>query len=317
MAAVHAVLTLLRPNDHVVVSNDLYGGTYRVLEQLLKPMGISATYVDTGDLAAVERAATPSTKMLFVETPTNPMMQVSDIAACANLAKSKGWLCVVDNTFMTPYYQRPLELGADIVVHSATKYLGGHNDVLAGLVVVNTDELANQMYFIQNSIGAVLGPQDAWLLIRGMKTLALRMERHTMNASAIASWLEARDDVAKVFYPGLDGHPGKAVCARQASGFGGMVSFEVIHADMVPFVLENLQLITFAESLGGVESLMTYPARQTHADIPEEIRNQIGVNDRLIRLSVGIEHIGDLIDDLNTALDAAAEQALVGSRKSR
>lgn len=315
MAAVHAVLSLLAPNDHVIVSNDLYGGTYRILEQLLKPLGITATYVHTGDLGAIEAATTPSTKMLFVETPTNPMMQVSDIAACAKLSKKNGWLCVVDNTFMTPYYQRPIELGADMVIHSATKYLGGHNDVLAGLVVVNTDELAERVYFIQNSIGAVLGPQDAWLLIRGLKTLAIRMERHSMNAGAIAAWLEAREDVGKVFYPGLDGHPGKAVCAKQATGFGGMVSFEVVHADMVPHVLRRLRLITFAESLGGVESLMTYPARQTHADIPESIRNEIGVNDRLLRFSVGIEHIGDMIDDLNDALDYAAEQALAGSRR--
>ncbi|WP_206922297.1 trans-sulfuration enzyme family protein [Alicyclobacillus suci] len=314
MAAVHAVLMLFQPGDHIIVSNDLYGGTYRVLEQILRPLGITATYVHTGHLEEIEAAATDATKGLFIETPTNPTMQISDIEACSKLARSRGWLTMVDNTFMTPFFQRPIDLGADIVMHSATKYLGGHNDVLAGLVVTATPELGERIYFVQNSIGAVLGPQDAWLLVRGLKTLALRMERHMQNAYAIAGWLDARDDVPKVYYPGLDTHPGRDVCARQASGFGGMVSFDVIDARMVPFILEHLKLITFAESLGGVESLMTYPARQTHFDIPEDIRNAIGVTDKLLRLSVGIEHIGDLIDDLAEALDYARDRVLSGAR---
>jgi cystathionine gamma-synthase len=314
MAAVHAVLSLCKPGDHLIVSNDLYGGTYRVIEQILKPFGISASYVHTGKLDDITAAATPSTVAIFIETPTNPMMQITDIEACSALARERGWLTIVDNTFLTPYLQRPLEQGADIVVHSATKYLGGHNDVLAGLVVVSTDELAERLYFIQNSIGAVLGPHDAWLLLRGIKTLALRMERHTQNAYAIAGWLDARDDIPRVYYPGLETHPGRAISARQASGYGGMVSFDVLDARMVPYILEHLNVITFAESLGGVESLMTYPARQTHFDIPEEVRNAIGVTDTLLRLSVGIEHIGDLIDDLAEALDYANERVLTTAR---
>ncbi|MDI9258609.1 trans-sulfuration enzyme family protein [Alicyclobacillus sendaiensis] len=310
MAAVHAVFSLFSPGDHVIVSSDLYGGTYRVLEHIFRPLGIEATYVHTGHLDEVEAALRETTRALFIETPTNPTMQITDIAAVSLFARRRGLLTIVDNTFMTPYFQRPIELGADIVVHSATKFLGGHNDVLAGLVVAKSDEIAERLYFVQNSIGAVLGPQDAWLLMRGMKTLAIRMERSAMNASAIAAWLDARDDVVKVYYPGLDTHPGKAVCAKQASGFGSMVSFEVLDARMVPFVLEHLHLVTFAESLGGVETLITYPTRQTHADIPEDIREKVGVTDRLLRLSVGIEHIGDLIDDLSQALDYAAEQVL-------
>lgn len=312
MAAVHAVLSLFAPGDHLIVSNDLYGGTYRVLEQLLRPIGITATYVHTGRIEEIQRAATPQTKAIFIETPTNPTMQITDIAECVLFANTQNWLTIVDNTFMTPYLQRPLDLGADIVIHSATKYLGGHNDVLAGLVVARTQDVADRLYFIQNSIGAVLGPHDAWLLMRGMKTLALRMERHMQNAMAIAGWLDARDDVTRVYYPGLDGHEGRALNAKQATGFGGMVSFDVLDARMVPFLLEHLKLVTFAESLGGVESLMTYPARQTHFDIPEDVRNAIGVTDRLLRLSVGIEHVGDLIDDLDAALKYASEQAFAG-----
>ncbi|WAH35933.1 trans-sulfuration enzyme family protein [Alicyclobacillus dauci] len=310
MAAVHAVLSLFQPGDHIIVSNDLYGGTYRVLEQILRPLGITASYVHTGKMDDIEAVALPSTKAIFIETPTNPMMQITDIAACSILAQARGWLTIVDNTFMTPYLQRPLDLGADIVLHSATKYLGGHNDVMAGLVVAKTAELGERLYFVQNSIGAVLGPHDAWLLMRGMKTLALRMERHMKNAFAIAGWLDARDDIPHVYYPGLETHPGRDICSRQASGFGGMVSFDVLDARMVPYILEHLELITFAESLGGVESLMTYPARQTHFDIPEDVRNAIGVTDTLLRFSVGIEHIGDLIDDLAQALEYAGDRVL-------
>lgn len=316
MAAVHAALSLFQPGDHLIVSNDLYGGTYRVIEQLLRPLGITASYVHTGRLEEIEAAATDATKALLIETPTNPTMQISDIAGCSKLAQSRGWITMVDNTFMTPYLQRPLDLGADIVIHSATKYLGGHNDVLAGLLVAKTEALAERLFFIQNSIGAVLGPHDVWLLMRGMKTLALRMERHMQNAYAIAGWLDARDDIPRVYYPGLETHPGREVCAHQASGFSGMVSFDVLDARMVPYILEHLKLVTFAESLGGVESLMTYPARQTHFDIPEDVRNAIGVTDKLLRLSVGIEHVGDIIDDLAAAFDYAGEQVIAVAQRS-
>jgi cystathionine gamma-synthase len=314
MAAVHAVLSLFKPGDHLIVSNDLYGGTYRLIEQILQPLGITASYVHTGRMADIEAALTPATRAIFIETPTNPTMQISDIAACARLAASRDMLTIVDNTFMTPFLQRPLDLGADIVIHSATKYLGGHNDVLSGLVVAKDAELGERLYFLQNSIGAVLGAHDSWLLMRGMKTLALRMERHIQNAYAIACWLDARDDITEVYYPGLDTHPGRDICQKQSAGFGGMVSFDVIDARMVPHILAHLRLITFAESLGGVESLMTYPARQTHFDIPEDVRNAIGVTDRLLRLSVGIEHIGDLIDDLGAAIDYAKDKVLEHAR---
>lgn len=315
MAAIHCVLAMFESGDHLIFSNDLYGGTYRIVEQLLVKSGLSATYVDTGDISMIESAAKENTKAIFIETPTNPMMKITDIERCAVLAKSRDWLTIVDNTFMTPYLQRPLDYGADIVVHSATKYLGGHNDVLAGAVVTKTDEIGERLAFIQNTIGAVLSPHDAWLLMRGMKTLAIRMERHMQNAYAIAGWLDARDDIPHVYYPGLEDHPGRAVSQRQTTGFGGMVSFNVLDKRIVPHFLDHLKLITFAESLGGVESLITYPARQTHTDIPINIRNAIGVTDTLLRLSVGIEHIGDIIDDLADALDYAGDKVLSDSRR--
>ncbi|MDQ0190104.1 PLP-dependent transferase [Alicyclobacillus cycloheptanicus] len=301
MAAISTVFGLLRPGDHLVASNDLYGGTYRLLQQVLGRIGIEAAYVDTGDLAAVERAIQPNTKALFIETPSNPTMKITDIAACAALARTHGVWTVVDNTFMTPYFQQPLALGADIVVHSATKYLGGHNDVMAGLIVVRDDTLAEQIGFLQNSIGAVLGPQDAWLLLRGMKTLALRMARHEQNSLAIADWLRAHPSVEKVYYPGLADHPRRDIHVRQARGFGGMIAFEVKDSTQIAHILASVKLISFAESLGGVETLLTYPARQTHADIPQDIREQCGVTERLLRLSVGIEDAGDLLRDLDQA----------------
>jgi cystathionine gamma-synthase len=304
MAAVHAVCCLFRPGDRVVASDDLYGGTYRLLEQILKPLGIETTYVDTSDLDALARVL-PGARAVFVETPTNPTMKITDITACAELAHRHGALVVVDNTFMTPYFQRPLELGADIVLHSATKYLGGHNDVLAGLAVVRSEELAERVGFYQNSIGAVPGPDDCWLLLRGLKTLALRMERHETNTRRIAEWLTSHPAVIRVNYPGLPDHPGRAVHERQASGYGGMLSFEVRDERMVEPILAAVRVITFAESLGGVESLITYPARQTHFDIPKEVREAAGVTDRLLRLSVGVEHVEDLIEDLGQALEVA------------
>jgi cystathionine gamma-synthase len=308
MAAVHAVSGLFRPGDRIVASDDLYGGTYRLFEQILRPLGVECTYVDTSNLDAVA-AVLPGSRALFVETPTNPTMKITDIAGCAELARRHGVLLVVDNTFMTPYFQRPLELGADIVLHSATKYLGGHNDVLAGLVVVRTEELAERIAFYQNSIGAVLSPDDCWLLLRGMKTLALRMERHEQNARRIAAWLAEHPSVNRIYYPGLPDHPGRPVHERQASGYGGMISFEVRDEAMIEPILANVRVITFAESLGGVESLITYPARQTHFDIPKEVREAAGVTDRLLRLSVGVEHVDDLIEDLAQAFEIAEREA--------
>ncbi len=305
MAAIHTLMGLFSQGDHFVVSLDLYGGTYRLFEQVLSRYGLSFSYVDLRDLEQVEKAILPETKALIIETPTNPLMQVTDIAGAAQLAKRHGLLTIVDNTFLSPYFQRPLELGADLVFHSATKYLGGHNDVLAGLIVTKGAVLSEKVRFLHNSIGAVLGPQDSWLLLRGMKTLALRMERHQSNAFALARCLREHPAVAEVFYPGLDEHPDYAVQKQQASGFGGMVSFRVQDAAQVAPFLANLRIVSFAESLGGVESLCTYPATQTHADIPQEIREKVGVCDRLLRLSVGIEHPDDLIADLTQALDAS------------
>lgn len=305
MAAVHTVMGLFSQGDHLIVSLDLYGGTYRLFEQLLSRYGLTFTYVDLRDIQKVADAIRPETKAIFVETPTNPLMQITDIREVVQLAKNHELLTIVDNTFMTPYCQRPLELGADIVLHSATKYLGGHNDVLAGLIVTKGAELSEKMRFLHNSIGAVLGPQDSWLLVRGMKTLALRMERHEANAFAVAAKLKEHPAVAEVFYPGLAEHPGHDVQKSQASGFSGMVSFRVRSVEQVGLFLQNLRIVSFAESLGGVESLCTYPTTQTHADIPQEVREYVGVCDRLLRLSVGIEHPDDLIADLTQALDAS------------
>jgi cystathionine gamma-synthase len=298
MAAVTAVLLLFKPGDHLLVSDDLYGGTYRVLEQIFSEYGIQVSFVDTNDVEALEKERQSNTKGLFIETPTNPLMKVTDIHQAIAFARDHQMLTIVDNTFMTPYFQRPLEAGADIVLHSATKYLGGHNDVVAGLVVTREETWGEKIRFIQNSIGAILGPQDSWLLLRGMKTLAIRMERHEENAQKIARWLVEQPEVEQVYYPGLEDHPGHEICRRQSTGFGGMLSFTVRDEALVPYLLENLNLIAFAESLGGVESLLTFPTTQTHADIPEEIRERIGITNRLLRFSVGIEHVEDLISDI-------------------
>jgi cystathionine gamma-synthase len=305
MAAIQTLMGLFSQGDHFIVSLDLYGGTYRLFEQVLTRFGLSFSYVDLRELSQVRDAIRPSTKAILIETPTNPLMQVTDIAAVAEIAKQHRLLTIVDNTFLTPFYQRPLELGADIVFHSATKYLGGHNDVLAGLIVTKGKELSEKMAYLHNSIGAVLGPQDCWLLIRGMKTLAVRMERHQQNALRIAHFLAEHPSVSDVFYPGLETHEGYEIQRKQASGFSGMVSFRVRSAAQVAGFLQHLRIISFAESLGGVESLCTYPATQTHADIPAEIREKVGVCDRLLRFSVGIEHVDDLIADLANALEAS------------
>ena len=305
MAAITALLMLFSSGDHLIVSDDLYGGTYRLMERNFKQFGIEATYTDTADIGQVERSAIPGrTKAVFVETPTNPLMKITDLRKIVELSRQHGWLVVVDNTFMSPYLQRPLELGADIVVHSGTKYLGGHNDVLSGILVTRTAELSEKVGCIQNSTGAVLGPQDSWLMLRGIKTLALRMAKQQENAARIAAWLSAAAVVKKVYYPGLPTHPGHAVQSGQAAGFGAMLSFAVAEESMVARIINKVKVITFAESLGGVETLITYPVRQTHADIPAAIRERNGVSADLLRLSVGIEAVADLIADLEQAFSA-------------
>ncbi|OXM86637.1 aminotransferase class I/II-fold pyridoxal phosphate-dependent enzyme [Paenibacillus rigui] len=305
MAALQTIFTLFSQGDHLIVSLDLYGGTYRLLEKIMSRFGVTATYVDTNDLDALESHYRPNTKAVVVETPTNPLMMITDLEKVCGWAKKKNLLSIVDNTLLTPFFQRPIELGADVVIHSATKYLGGHNDVLAGLIVTKGKELSEQMAFLHNSIGAVLNPQDSWLLMRGMKTLAIRMERHEYNATRMAAFLLEHPQVESVYYPGLESHPAYEIQKKQSSGNTGIFSFKMKDARFIEPILRHIRLIAFAESLGGVESLMTYPAVQTHADIPEEIRRQIGVDDRLLRYSVGIEHIDDLIADLSRAIDLA------------
>lgn len=308
MAALTTIFALFGQSDHLIVSLDLYGGTYRLLEKIMSRYGVTASYVDTNDLDGMSELLQPNTKAVLIETPTNPLMMITDLERVSAWAKSKGLLTIVDNTLLTPFFQRPIELGADIVVHSATKYLGGHNDVLAGLIVTKGKELSEQMAFLHNSLGAVLGPQDSWLLMRGMKTLALRMERHQYNATAIANYLMEHEAIEDVYYPALPHHPGHDVQNKQSSGNTGIFSFRLKDARYVEPILRHIKLIAFAESLGGVESLMTYPAVQTHADIPAEIRQKIGVDDRLLRFSVGIEHAEDLIADLEQALAAAKRE---------
>lgn len=302
MAAISTILSLFQPGDHLVVSEDLYGGTYRVLSQVFNRFGLKVTYVNTSDLAEIDKSCDEATRAILLETPTNPMLRVSDIRAICQAAKSHNILTIVDNTFMTPFLQRPLKLGADIVVHSATKYLSGHNDVVAGLVVIKDEQLAEKFAFLHNALGAVLGPQDSWLVMRGLKTLGLRLTAQEQNAQALAHWLSSHPLVEQVSYPGLPSHPGHTLQSKQASGFGAMLSFAVKDKSQIPEILKSLKLISYAESLGGVESLITYPATQTHADIPEETRLRLGVHDRLLRLSVGIEDVQDLIDDLRSSI---------------
>jgi cystathionine gamma-synthase/cystathionine beta-lyase len=301
MAAIANLLLLFKKGDHLVVTEDLYGGTYRLFEQIFSQYDLSFTYVDTSDTEAVRTAIRPETKALFVESLTNPLLKVADIPALSLICRESGLLCIVDNTFLTPYLLRPFDLGADITVYSATKYLAGHNDTVSGLVVVKDPALAEKVYFLQNSVGAVLGPQDSWLTIRGMKTLSVRLDRQQENALKIARWLEAHPRVRKVFYPGLETHPGHAILKRDAKGFGAMIAFEVTEHALVEQILLKTRLISFAESLGGVETLVTFPEVQTHADIQPEIRKRLGINDVLLRLSVGIEDADDLIADLDQA----------------
>jgi len=306
MAAISAIIKLFSPGDHLIVSGDLYGGTYRLFNEYYAQYGFAFSWVDTSDLAAVRAALRAETRGIFIETPSNPMMKVSDIELLARLihehtaAARPGYL-IVDNTFLSPYFQNPLALGADFVVHSGTKYLGGHNDTLSGFIAHSRDEIADGLRTIQMSEGAALGPFDAWLVLRGLKTLALRMDRSGENALLVARWLRAHPKVDRVFYAGFPDHPQYDLSRRQTRGFGGMISFYLKEAADAPKLLKNIRLILFAESLGGVETLLTYPIEQTHKAIPESLRLAAGVNDRLMRLSIGIENVNDLIADLDQA----------------
>ena len=304
-AAMHATLQLLRPGDHLVACGDIYGGTYRLIEQLVRPLGVEVAWVDMSDVSAVETAMTSATRMLWIETPTNPLLRIFDIAALSEIARARGALSVVDNTFATPLLQRPLELGADVVVHSMSKYLNGHSDVVAGAVVCEDGQVGERLRFIQRAGGAIPSPFDCYLVARGIKTLPLRMARHCENAQALAEWLGDQKGVEGVHYPGLRSHPQHALAARQMAGFGGMVSFVAAGGLRgASEVLRRVRLLSLAESLGGVESLIGQPALMSHASMPKDVREARGVDDGLIRISVGLEDIEDLRDDLGKALFA-------------
>lgn len=303
MAAITTLMELFSIGDHIIASQDLYGGTVRLFEHISKKNGLSFDYLDTSDIEGIKALIRKETKAIYIETPTNPMMQVTDIAQVSALARKYGLLVIVDNTFLTPYFQKPFSLGADIIVHSGTKFLGGHNDTLAGFLVTNQPELSEKLRFIFKTTGACLSPFDSWLLIRGIKTLPIRMERQQENAIAVARWMQTHPKIKKVYYIGLEDHPGYTISKQQGTGFGSMISFETDSAQTARTVLEKINLILFAESLGGVETLMTYPMMQTHADVPEEERVARGINDRLLRMSVGLENVDDIIADLSQALE--------------
>lgn len=303
MAATTAVLSLFKTGDKVLISNNIYGGTFRVLDKYFSNFGIQYTVFNSSNIEELNSNIDDSVKAIFIETPTNPLMGITDIEEVAKIAKKNNLITIVDNTFMTPYLQKPLTLGADIVIHSATKYLGGHSDLIAGLVVVNNSDLSEKIGFIQNSTGGVLSPFDSFLLIRGIKTLALRMDRHNSNALIIAKFLKNRKEVEKVYYPGFEDHPGYKIQTKQAKGYGGIISFTLKSGYDYKNFLGNLEIITFGESLGGVESLICHPATMTHAAIPSEMRQQIGITDNLVRLSVGVENVDDIIDDLIKSLE--------------
>jgi cystathionine gamma-lyase/cystathionine beta-lyase/cystathionine gamma-lyase/homocysteine desulfhydrase len=302
MAAEGAVMTLLQSGDHVVVTDNTYGGTYRLFERVLRKYQLDFTYVDTSDVAAIARAITPATRMLFLETPTNPVLRLTDLAAACEVAQAHGVVVVVDNTFASPYVQRPLDFGADLVVHSTTKFLNGHSDSVGGVVVAKRQDHIEWLRFVQNAEGAILGPMDAWLVLRGTKTLPIRMERHNANAMALAEFLAAHPKVPQVHYPGLATHPQHALARRQMRGFGGLISFRLGSFEHARTLLNGVRLMALAESLGGVETLISHPASMTHASVPPDRRQAIGITDDLVRVSVGIEDVDDLKDDLTQAL---------------
>lgn len=304
LAAEHAIMSLLRPGDHVIVPEDMYGGTYRLIKEILEPYNVAFTFTDFTDIKQIESAFLPSTKMVWIETPTNPTLKIFDIGAISELSHKKNAVVVVDNTFLSPFFQKPLVLGADIVVHSTTKYINGHSDVIGGAVILNDSDIYKKILLVQKSVGAVPSPFDSWLTLRGVKTLAVRMKQHEENAFEVARFLEKHSGVEAVFYPGMETHPGHEIAKKQMTGFGGVVSFRIrgglIEANTF---FKKLKIFQLADSLGGVESLANYSALMTHDYFPKELRLKIGVTDNLIRLSVGIEHIDDLVEDLKRALD--------------
>lgn len=302
MAAVMCAFSILHAGDHIILSDDIYGGTYEIAKTVFPQKNIKTTFVDLSDIRKFKASIKKNTKMVFIETPTNPTMKVADISEISKIAKEKSIVVVVDNTLLTPYYQKPLNLGADIVVHSATKYLEGHNDTMAGLVVTKDETLGSQMRSFLKYQGACLSPFNAWLTLRGIKTLELRMQRHSENAMKVATWLRKHPKVKKVYYIGFEDHPGYEISKKQSTGFGGMLSFEVDSEETAKKVIENVNMVLFAGSLGGVESLLTYPMIVTHHEVPEEERLKLGINERLLRLSVGIESAEDIIADLDQAL---------------
>ena len=303
MAAINCLMSLLKSGEHVVAGHNLYGGSFRLFERVLKDFGLTFTYANTCQLQEVERAIRPNTRILFIETPTNPIMEITDIASVASLAHSRGIRLAVDNTFMSPYFQRPLAFGADFVLHSTTKYLNGHSDGVGGAIMLNDDSLAERLKFLQNAAGAVLGPFDSWLVLRGVKTLAVRMEQHNRNGLLVAQFLQrCHPKIKKVHYPGLPSHPQHELAKQQMTGFGGMISFEAGSLENARKVLKSVRLCSLAESLGGVETLVSHPASMTHASVPPEERNRLGITEGLVRISVGIEEVEDIIADLDQAL---------------
>lgn len=304
MAAVQALMTLLESGDHVVASRNVYGGTYRLFDQVLQRYGLRFTWVDTTEAEEVTAALTPETRLVYVETPTNPLMEVTDIAAVAEIAHGAGALLAVDNTFLSPYFQRPLALGADVVIHSTTKFLNGHSDSIGGVLVSSRPDEAEWFRFVSKSAGAILGPMDSFLVMRGIKTLAVRMERHEENARAVAAMLDEHSKVRRVLYPGLASHPGHRVQKQQATGFGALITFDVGGFEGAKRLLDRLLVLSLGESLGGVETLISHPASMTHASVPEAVREEIGLTDGMVRISVGIEDVEDLIEDLARGLDA-------------
>jgi cystathionine beta-lyase/cystathionine gamma-synthase len=303
MSATDTVFRLLKSGDHVVAGENMYGGSYRLFSRVLEKFGLQFTYVDTSDVDAVRRALQPNTRLVFLETPTNPMMTVTDLAACAEVAHAHGALVVVDNTFCSPYIQRPIELGADIVVHSTTKFINGHSDSVGGVVVSNSDEIGQQIGFLQNAVGAILSPFDSWLVLRGVKTLAVRMKAHEANGRALANYLANHSKVQKVYYPGLPDHPQHELASRQMNGFGSMISFELGSYENAKKFLDRVRLCSLAESLGGVETLISHPETMTHASVPIETRQRLGITSGLVRISAGIEDLEDLMADLENAFD--------------
>ena len=302
LAATDTVLKLLSAGDHVVCGENVYGGTHRLMEQVYARLGLSFTFVDARDIRNIERAVTPATRMIYCETPTNPMMHITDLSAVGDLTQARGLLFAVDNTFATPFFQRPLSFGADIVIHSTTKYLNGHSDMVGGVVITSRDDLAERIGFLQNGAGAVPGPMDCWLALRGIKTLPLRMRRHDENGRRIAQWLSQHRAITKIYYPGLPSHPQHDLACRQMSGFGGMISIDLGDPEKARRMAERTKIFALAESLGGVESLIGHPASMTHASVPVAMRQAMGLTDSLIRLSCGIEDAEDLMADLEQAL---------------